>query len=142
MNNEETTIMEFNPSAKGFIRKIIWGIILTPVIIGLFVLFGVYIRIKSTKYKLTDQRFFVQTGFFSKNVEELELFRIKDVSMKQGLFDRLLGVGHVTILSTDDSTPVVHIIGISNPEKVKEAIRSQSRAARKSEKGLTEFIQS
>jgi len=60
MNNEESTVLEFGPSAKGFIGKIIWGIILTPVLIGLFMLLGVYITIKSTKYKLTTQRFFVQ----------------------------------------------------------------------------------
>lgn len=142
MNNEETTIMEFGPSAKGFIGKIIWGIILTPVIIGLFMLLGVFITVKSTRYKLTTQRFFVQTGLISKRIEELELFRVKDVSMKQGIIQRLLGVGSVTILSTDDSTPVVHVTGISKPEKVKEEIRGQSRTARKSEKGLTEFIQS
>ena len=142
MNSEETTIMEFGPSAKGFIGKIIWGIILTPVIIGLFMLLGVYLTVKSTKYKLTTQRFFVQTGLISKKIEELELFRVKDVSMKQGIIQRLLGVGNVTILSTDDSTPVIHIVGVSKPEKVKEEIRSQSRTSRKSEKGLTEFIQS
>ena len=142
MSNEETTIMEFNPSAKGFIGKIIWGIILSPIVIGLFMLLGVYITVKSTKYKLTDQRFFVQTGLISKKVEELELFRVKDVSMKQGVIQRLLGVGNVTILSTDDSTPVVHVLGISKPEKVKEAIRGQSRTARKSEKGLMEIVHS
>ena len=142
MSNEETTIMEFNPSAKGFIGKIIWGIILSPIVIGLFMLLGVYITVKSTKYKLTDQRFFVQTGLISKKVEELELFRVKDVSMKQGIIQRLLGVGNVTILSTDDSTPVVHVLGISKPEKVKESIRGQSRTARKSEKGLTEIVHS
>lgn len=142
MNNEESTVLEFRPSAKGFIGKIIWGIILTPILIGLFMLLGVYITIKSTKYKLTTQRFFVQTGLISKKVEELELFRVKDVSMKQGVFQRILGVGNVTVLSTDDSTPTVHIAGVSSPEKVKESIRSHSRDARKSEKGLTEFIHS
>ena len=142
MTNEESTIVEFGASAKGFIGKIIWGIILTPVVIGLFLLLGVYITVKSTRYKLTTQRFFVQTGLISKKVEELELFRIKDVSMKQGVIQRILGVGNVTILSTDDSTPVIHVSGIANPEKVKEAIRNQYRMARKSEKGLTEFVQS
>ena len=142
MNNEETTIMEFGPSAKGFIGKIILGIILSPVIIGLFMLLGVYVTVKSTRYKLTNQRFFVQTGLISKRVEELELFRIKDVSMKQGIIQRLMGVGNVTVLSTDDSTPVVHVLGVSKPEKIKEEIRSQYRASRRSEKGLTEFVHS
>jgi uncharacterized membrane protein YdbT with pleckstrin-like domain len=142
MNHEETTIMEFGPSAKGFIVAILLGIMLLPMFIGIFILLGVCWALKATKYKLTNQRFFVRTGLIARRVEELELFRIKDVSMRQGIIQRLMGVGNVTILSTDDSTPVVHVGRVSKPEKVKEEIRRQARAARQSEKGLTEFIHS
>jgi len=62
--------------------------------------------------------------------------------MKQGVFQRMLGVGNITVLSTDDSTPTVHVNGVSNPEKVKEAIRNYYREARKTEPGVTEFIHS
>lgn len=142
MSTEEITLLEIQPSAKGFIGKLVLGVLLTPILVGFVILFGVFVTIKSTRYKLTTQRLFVRKGLIGKKVEELELFRVKDVSMSQGVFQRALGVGDITVLSTDDSTPRLTMAGVADPEAIKEAIRTHYRAARKGERGLTEFVQS
>ena len=63
--------------------------------------------------------------------------------MNQGILERLLGYGTVTVLAADDTTPAVAMVGISRPIKVKEMIRTQYRAARQRE-GVhpTEFMTS
>jgi hypothetical protein len=63
--------------------------------------------------------------------------------VNQGILERLLGYGTVTVLAADDTTPQVTMFGISGPIAVKEKIRTHYRAARKRE-GVrpTEFMRS
>jgi uncharacterized membrane protein YdbT with pleckstrin-like domain len=95
------------------------------------------------QYRLTNQRLFVLTGLFSKETQEIELFRIKDVTVQQSLIERVLGYGRITVTSSDDTTPHLTISGIANPIGIKELIRENYKDARKA-LGLraTEFIQS
>jgi uncharacterized membrane protein YdbT with pleckstrin-like domain len=116
---------------------------LIPLALGLLVLLAVWIQKSSSSYRLTNQRLFVRRGWLAKNVNELELYRVEDVQVNQGVMERLLGYGTVTVLAADDTTPQVQLIGVSSPLAVKETIRTQYRAARKRE-GVrpTEFMQS
>ena len=102
-----------------------------------------WIRVKSCSYRLTTQRLFIRHGWLAKHVNELELYRVKDVVVDQGGLQRLLGYGTITVLAADDTTPEVHLLKISRPTKVKEILRTQYRAARQRE-GVhpTEFMQS
>jgi hypothetical protein len=79
----------------------------------------------------------------AKHVNELELYRVKDVVVDQGVLQRLLGYGTITVLADDDTTPEMRLVRISRPTKVKEMIRTYYRAARQRE-GVhpTEFMQS
>lgn len=141
--NPERDVFEVRPSAKGFLGQIIWGIVLLPVVIGVFLLINVWYKTHSVRYRLTTQRFFVTKGLIGKHVEELELFRIKDITLRQGALQRMLGLGTITILSTDDTNPQIEIAGIKTPYEIKDRIRENYRATRKGE-GMrsAEFIQS
>lgn len=139
--DEELQLFELKPTAKAFLGQIIGGILLTPILIGIILLLNVWYKIASLQYRLTNQRLFVQRGLIAKQLEELELFRVKDVILKQTILQRILGFGTITVLSTDDTTPHITLIGMSNPVETKEAIRSAFRAARKREGvRMAEFI--
>jgi membrane protein YdbS with pleckstrin-like domain len=116
---------------------------LVPLALGALLLLLIWIRVKSCMYRLTTQRLFVRRGWLAKHVNELELYRIKDVVVDQGALQRLLGYGTVTVLAADDTTPEVDLVRISRPTAVKEMIRTRYRAARQRE-GVhpTEFMQS
>ena len=163
--NQETDIFKLSPVARAFPGQILLGVILiglavglairaqdfswppwvalVPLALGVLLLLLVWIRVKSCSYRLTTQRLFVRRGWLAKHVNELELYRVKDVVVDQGGLQRLLGYGTVTVLAADDTTPEVGLVGISSPTKVKEMIRTQYRAARQRE-GVrpTEFMQS
>ena len=163
--DQETDIFKLSPVARAFPGHILLGVIfiglgvglalraqdlswprwvaLVPLALGLLLLLLLWIRVKSCSYRLTTQRLFVRRGWLAKHVNELELYRVKDVVVDQGGLQRLLGYGTVTVLSADDTTPEVGLVGISSPTKVKEVIRTQYRAARQRE-GVrpTEFMQS
>ena len=112
-------------------------------VFGLLGLLRVFAESMFNRYRLTTQRLFLRTGVIARHSEEIELFRIKDVSVRQGVLHRMVGAGTVTVLSSDDSTPYVVLRGVPRPNEIKEQIRKASREARRRE-GMraAEFIQS
>ncbi len=100
-------------------------------------------KCKSLSYTLTTQRIIITSGLLSKHVDELELFRVKDILVVQSFWQRMLNYGSIIILSTDDTTPQLTVAKIRAPLAAKELIRDAYREARRVA-GLraTEFIQS
>ena len=140
---EESTIFELKPAYRARLGLLVWGVLLAPSGIGLILLARAWYLVASTRYRLTTQRLFAQTGLIAKNLEEVELFRVKDVTLSQGMLDRMLGTGTVTVLSTDDTAPRLELAGIRDPLAAKEALRTAFRAARQREGMRTaEFIPS
>lgn len=74
-------------------------------------------------YELTSQRLRVFRGVFSRNIEEIDLVRIRDTKVKQHVGERMMGVGDVTIFSTDKNNPELVLNNVKNPMEVRELIR-------------------
>lgn len=89
-----------------------------------------WIAALTTRYKLTNERLIVTNGFISKHIEEIELYRVNDVSMKMSVMERIFGLGDVRLETTDASTPDPQIKDVQNPERVKDLVRQASRAER------------
>jgi membrane protein YdbS with pleckstrin-like domain/phage FluMu protein Com len=107
---------------------------------AIFFLYVLY-RKYSILYRLSTQRFFLIRGLVSRNVSEVELFRIRDVVVNQRFFERILNFGTLTILSTDESEPKLNVYGIPDPVKIKDIFRNTFRDARRRERvHPTEFI--
>lgn len=85
---------------------------------------------KCTTYELTTQRLRMRTGVLNKRVDELELYRVKDYAMEQPLMLRLVGLGNVTMVTSDASTPTVAMRAIPGAEQVREKLRSAVQAER------------
>jgi uncharacterized membrane protein YdbT with pleckstrin-like domain len=85
---------------------------------------------KSTSYELTSQRLKIGTGILNRKLDELELFRVKDYAMDQPLFLRIVGLGNLTLVTSDASTPTVAIRAIANVEAVREKLRNAVQAER------------
>ena len=131
---EEQPICEMKPAARAYWGTLFWGLVLLPFfLLGALLWLRVWYLVSSTRYRLTTQRLFVQTGLIAKKLEEVELFRVKDVTLHQGMIQRLLGVGNVVVLSSDDTTPRLELAGIPAPLEAKEKIRNAFRASRQRE---------
>ena len=72
----------------------------------------------------------MRTGVLNKRVDELELYRVKDYAMEQPLMLRLVGLGNVTMVTSDASTPTVAMRAIPGAEQVREKLRSAVQAER------------
>lgn len=81
-------------------------------------------------YTLTSERLKINYGLLSKHAEEIELFRVKDLSVQRSLWDRMFGVGNIVLSSGDTTSAVTILHDIRNAEAVKDIIRDASRVER------------
>lgn len=91
------------------------------------------LQIRSSKYRLTSERLFVTKGLITKQRRELDLYKLKDLHFDQGIMQRLLGIGDVTVETNGER---ITLSGIKDPEGMKERIRYAAQADRY-EKGIT-----
>lgn len=110
---------------------VFWIVVVLVLASGAWIIGGILLSIIGCHYRLTTERLFIERGIFSRTIDQTELIRVDDVRMRKSLFDRLFGLGTVTIVSTDSTDADLEVQGISEPESVAEAIRTQMRSLRR-----------
>ncbi len=103
-----------------------WIITAALVIIEVVRFFYSLLILRSTLYTITNQRVMIERGLVTKSLSEIDLRYIDDTQFFQGPVDRILGIGNVTIISTDKSTPVYVLQGVRDPRALREMIRTNS----------------
>lgn len=78
-----------------------------------------------TRYAISEDRLFLSIGFWSIRDEEVLLYRVRDISSSRSMWQRLFGVGTVTVTSSDKTTPTIVMKNIKNPMEVKELLHTQ-----------------
>ena len=81
-----------------------------------------------TRYSLSEDRLFLSVGFLSIKDEEVLLYRIRDINTSRTLWQRLFGVGTVTVISSDKTMPTFELKNVKDPIAVKELIHDQVEA--------------
>ena len=79
-----------------------------------------------TRYYLVEDpdwtKVFVKTGLLFTREEEVNLYRIYDISLTQSLGEKIFGVGTIVLYSKDESTPTLVIRHIKNPTYVRNLL--------------------
>ena len=78
-----------------------------------------------TRYRLSEDRIFVEKGFLSIHVEEVLLYRVRDLELQLPLTQRIFGVGTICVHSSDKTAPDLLIRCVKQPREVKELIFRQ-----------------
>ena len=78
-----------------------------------------------TRYRLSEDRLFLSVGFFNIRDEEVLLYRIRDINTSRTLWQRIFGVGTVTVASSDKTMPILVLKNVKDPLFVKELIHKQ-----------------
>lgn len=92
-----------------------------------------YLRTANHRYTLTNQRLVEQSGIFVKQVESVELYRVKDLSVSGTLAQTMVGRGRIIVQSTDTTSPTLLINAVPDPMVVSHLVREtveRCRAAR------------
>lgn len=86
--------------------------------------------ISFTNYALSEDRLFIRTGAFTRVEDEVWLYRILDVTLRQTLIQRINGVGTIHCCSSDASLKEFCLENIKNPREVKELLSNMIEAQR------------
>jgi len=103
-------------------------LLLLPVPLGIAV--WKWLEVKSRVYELTSERIKTSQGIFTRRTDELELYRVKDVTLVEPFFLRLCGLGNVVITTNDASTPTLTIPAIRRVGELREELRKSVEACR------------
>lgn len=90
----------------------------------------IYLQL-SQHYYLSNQRFVHERGLLWREINRVEAIDIDDVTFMQGPVERLLGVGTVRIISSDQSHPEIDMPGIENVRAVASLIDETRRQERR-----------
>lgn len=84
-----------------------------------------------TKYQFTKDKFTIESGLFTKIEDEVRLYRITDITLKQTLMQRMFGLGSIICSSSDRTSGDFIIKNIKNSKEVKETLSDLIERARK-----------
>ncbi|MBD3919073.1 PH domain-containing protein [Paenibacillus sp. PR3] len=84
-----------------------------------------------TKYTISNTRIIIESGIVTKRRKEIRLYRIRDGSTKRNLWERILGIGDITVISTDADLPVFALRNIRKPVAVADILLNAADISRK-----------
>ncbi len=85
-------------------------------------------------FEVTTQRIKITTGIFNKTTNELELYRVKDMTLVQPFWLRLYGLGNIVLMTHDVSSPVITLEAVPKPLELHEGLRNSVEECRTDKK--------
>ena len=81
--------------------------------------------ISFTRYALSEDRLFLSVGFLNIKDDEILLYRVRDIDTQRTLWQRIFGVGTVTVVSSDKTMTNLVLKNVKDPVFVKELLHKQ-----------------
>lgn len=114
----ETVLYEGKLNIRAYKYQLIWMLVMTVLSLGLLAVFTIpgaikiWARLKSTKYKITTEHITIETGLFTKTIDNVDVWRIRDIQFIQRLTDHWFKTCSITILTQDVTNSVFQIKGL------------------------------
>jgi len=89
-----------------------------------------YLQTKNKVYELTSERLKITQGVFSKATSTVELYRVKDIEVRQPFWYRILGLENVQVTTSDVSSPSLLFDAIEVTAGLPDKLRNQVEAIR------------
>ncbi len=100
-----------------------WIVILVGLAPPVVVVVGSWLVRLSREYRVFQDSLEVDTGIVARRIDNIQMFRVRDIGLSQSVLGRILGVGDVIVSSTDHSSPLVVLRGTNDPRAVYETLR-------------------
>lgn len=109
--------------------RVIAGVALA-VLVMLFLVIKM-VRLKMIYYEVTADRIEWSRGIFDRRVDNLDMFRVIDLKMRRTVFDCILGIGTVGLITTDKTDPEFVFEKIRDSRRLYDIIKRASLEADK-----------
>jgi uncharacterized membrane protein YdbT with pleckstrin-like domain len=121
------------------------GVMVNPFIaigagVVLLWMLGLVAYIRTQVFEVTSQRLRWTRGIMTKRTDEMELYRVLDVSLVEPFLLRMVGAGNIEITSADTTTPRLVLPAVKGARELREKLRTAVEQ-RRDQKGvrMTEF---
>lgn len=130
----ENEIWKGNPSYLYYLGHFFFGvlmILLGPYLWpgGLFIILYALLDRKAKLYMLTNKCVMSKAGIISRQIHEVGTKDIRNINVKQGILERLFGLGTVEIASAGTAGIEVEFKGIRDPMRIRDLIRQEKDEA-------------
>ena len=99
-----------------------------------------WVQNMATRYDVTEDRLILHRGILNKSIDDIELYRVKDIRVGFSLINQWAGIGTITLITSDETTgsrPFL-IDHIEHARERREKLRDLVNAARRA-RGVREF---
>lgn len=97
-----------------------------------------YLQTRCTKIRLSTERLRIESGVLNKRLEEVELYRVKDTTLTRSFWQRMVGLGTVTLVTSDATLATVRLAHLKDAEGLREILRKQVEMVRRA-RGVREL---
>jgi hypothetical protein len=108
---------------------VLWLAIGVLILARISVLLWRLLVLKTNRYRVSNQRIVVETGVFSKHIEEVDMRLVEDFKLEQSLIERILKIGDIVVVSSDRTAAALTLRGLPEPRALRELIRSSAYQA-------------
>lgn len=122
-------ILALSPASNNETVWLILGIALAAM--WLWLIGTAVYRKLSDQYELTSQRLKHRAGIFFRRANRIELIDIDDVMYEQGPVQAMMGLGTITIRSSDTTHPQLRMVGMADVKQLADRIDDARRAERR-----------
>ena len=148
----EAVLDTFRPSTLGWLRGTLagWGTILLALagigvtlagygmlplgltVLALGIILVKWIQNLAAKFEVTEERLVIRRGIIFKSIDEIELYRVKDIRLNFSLINQWANIGTITLVSSDETTRDGDLVlaDIERAQERREAMRRLVDAAR------------
>ena len=100
--------------------------------VGLLLAAAKWIANMNALYEVTADRLIVRRGIIFKSIDEIELYRVKDVRVDFSLLSQMADIGRMTLVSSDRTSVdgVTELADIPRARERREQLRALVEAAR------------
>jgi uncharacterized membrane protein YdbT with pleckstrin-like domain len=136
-------IDRFRSSTWGWLRGTLagWGTLLLCLVgVGLIIILIKWIANMAVTYEVTSDRLILHKGILTKSIDEIELYRVKDVRIDFTIINQMADIGTITITSSDETTRDAPLIirDVDHARARREQLRDLVNTARRA-RGVREF---
>lgn len=85
---------------------------------------------RSIHVRISTQTIDVERGLLGRNIESLQLWRVRDIELDQSLLERMLGIARIRILSHDTNQPNLVLVGLPGSRQLFDELRDAIAIAR------------
>jgi len=145
VDSKEVVYFEGNPALRGFLGSLFlsgllgvgfiagslmlraegWWVPVVGLVLALGVMALPIIRVRSIRFRIANYRIDYERGVFSKDIDTLELWHVEDLQFHQSLLDRIMGIGEITVVSHDESTPRLRLRALPHPRSIFETLKQR-----------------